>query len=57
MSERYGKCRGCKGIGFVMKMDAVLFTSVKKECGRCEGTGFETSADAYQEQEEKRDSA
>lgn len=41
MSERYGLCPACRGL--------------KDECSRCDGTGFDGSADARQAQETKKD--
>lgn len=43
MSERYGDCPACRGMGTVIDPDSLE----KRECGRCQGTGFDGSADAW----------
>jgi DnaJ-class molecular chaperone len=43
MSERYGPCFRCQGSAKVLKENEV------RECPRCEGTGYEGSALAYEQ--------
>lgn len=51
MSERWGKCRTCKGRGIVMtetgQRDAVLLRPIlaEQECGTCGGTGHGGAAE------------
>lgn len=41
MAERYGLCPACQGL--------------KDECSRCDGTGFDGSAEALRAKEERAD--
>lgn len=43
MSERWAECRPCAGTGRVR--DSILLTT--QDCGRCEGTGIDGSADSW----------
>lgn len=54
MSERYGKCKFCGGMGFVLKKDLVLHRTEKKDCGACDTTGFDGSIAAYNAMMEKK---
>jgi len=47
MSERYGICKNCAGIGSIR--DPILFREV--ECAHCGGTGFSGSANHYYQKE------
>lgn len=59
MSERYGKCKRCKGAGeiHVKRQCPVLLTEERKtiECGSCGGTGFDGSGSTYHERNVAQD--
>lgn len=56
MSEKFGRCKVCKGSGQIPRRDPVLWHMTKVDCLGCDGTGFDGSADTYgqnlQEEEE-----
>lgn len=51
MSERYGSCPACNGYGSL----TIRTGGDKRECGRCGGTGFDGSSEAYLEREGRRE--
>lgn len=51
MSERYGACPRCRGVGVIR--DSILLTIIP--CSRCDGDGFDGSADAWMIKEQKID--
>ena len=54
MSENYGKCKNCGGMGEVMSSCPVLHVPKLDECHWCHGTGFDSSARAYLIKEDDR---
>lgn len=56
MSERYGACPHCKGMGSTPQYYECLEEWIRIECGTCGGTGFwggAFSPESYQQMKEE----
>lgn len=52
MTERYGNCRWCYGTGYYV---LIHDSEKKRECDRCDGTGFSADQALMDQKESDRD--
>ena len=59
MGERYKKCTGCSGTGFIRYRSSKEdnMKTIEVDCHVCDGQGFDGSAKAYLESEAEKDSS